>query len=238
MQGFEGVKSGMESGIKSGIKSGAAFDRRIREILRYLGDPKGKETTDAEVLDLIASCVAELEEAVHPKHLFREFPLKLEKEWIDGGCFQTKSRALGKNLKDCESIIVFAATLGTGADYLLGRYTRVKMSRAVVMQAASAALLEEYCDQICRQLSEDYEKKERFLRPRFSPGYGDFSLEVQPRLLDALEAGKRLGIKLTDSLLMLPSKSVTAVIGVSKIPGKCRIKGCEECLKTDCLYRR
>lgn len=236
------VESGIESAEESGREPAGEFevkpDKRTREILRYLGDQKGREQEDKAVLELISSCVAELEAGISPKHIYREFPLQVSGETIDGGCFQTKSKALGKNLKDCESIILFAATLGTGADYLLGRYSRIKMSRAVVMQAAATALLEEYCDQICRQLSEEYEKQERFLRPRFSPGYGDFSLEVQPKLLDALEAGKRLGIKLTDSLLMLPSKSVTAVIGVSKIPGKCRVQGCEACLKEDCLYRR
>lgn len=190
------------------------------------------------MLELISSCVQELENTVNPKHSCREFPLTLENETIDGGCFRTASGALQKNLKDCESILVFAATLGTGADYLLRRYSRVRMSRAVVLQAAATALLEEYCDKICGQLAREYEEKGQFLRPRFSPGYGDFSLEVQPQLLEALEAGKRLGIKLTDSLLMLPSKSVTAVMGVSRIPQRCRTQGCEECLKTDCLYRR
>lgn len=51
-------------------------------------------------------------------------------------------------------------------------------------------------------------------------------------------AGKHLGIKLTDSFLMMPSKSVTAVIGVSQKPHRCDVKGCEACGKTDCLYRR
>lgn len=78
----------------------------------------------------------------------------------------------------------------------------------------------------------------RYLRPRFSPGYGDFPLDCQQRLLDSLEAGKRIGIKLTDSLLMMPSKSVTAVMGVSKKPYRCDVKGCESCGKRDCLYRR
>ncbi|MFQ7033155.1 MAG: vitamin B12 dependent-methionine synthase activation domain-containing protein [Clostridium sp.] len=55
---------------------------------------------------------------------------------------------------------------------------------------------------------------------------------------DALDAGKHLGIKLTDSFLMMPSKSVTAVIGVSQKPHRCDVKGCEACGKTDCLYRR
>ena len=81
-------------------------------------------------------------------------------------------------------------------------------------------------------------KKGLYLRPRFSPGYGDFSLSCQRAVLDALDAGKHLGIKLTDSFLMMPSKSVTAVIGVSQKPHRCDVKGCEACGKTDCLYRR
>lgn len=213
-----------------------ALQGNTKEILRYLG--YGKHEADSAVLDLIASCVEELKGAVNPKYLSREFPLTLDNDSIDGGCFRTESRNLHKNLEDCVGIIVFAATLGTGADYLLGRYSRVKMSRAVVLQAAAAALLEEFCNQVCGKLAKEYEKKGRFLRLRFSPGYGDFSLEVQPQLLDALEAGKRLGIKLTDSFLMMPSKSVTAVMGISEKSVRCRLEGCEACQKKDCLYRR
>ena len=99
-------------------------------------------------------------------------------------------------------------------------------------------MIEEYCDQICTALKAEYEAKGRYLRPRFSPGYGDFPLECQGMLLDALEAGKRIGIKLTDSLLMMPSKSVSAVMGASRKPYRCDVKGCEACAKTDCPYRR
>ena len=133
---------------------------------------------------------------------------------------------------------MLAATLGTEIDYLLYRYGRFEMSRAVVLQAASAAMIETYCDMVCEELAERYEAKGLYLRPRFSPGYGDLSLSCQPDLLQELEAGKRIGIKLTESLLMTPSKSVSAVVGVSKKPHRCEVKGCEACGKTDCLYRR
>ena len=145
---------------------------------------------------------------------------------------------MSRNLADCHKIIVFAATLGTGADHLIHKYSRLEMSRAVVMQAAAAAMIEEYCDQVCSGLKAEYEARGEYLRPRFSPGYGDFPLECQPALLGALEAGKRIGIKLTDSLLMMPSKSVTAVMGISKKPHRCDVRGCEACGKTDCAYRR
>ena len=75
---------------------------------------------------------------------------------IDGEVFQAKSKNLSVNLKDCEKILVFAATLGVGADYLIQKYNRLEMSRAVILQAASAAMIEEYCDQVCEGLKKEY----------------------------------------------------------------------------------
>ena len=74
------IKSGVEYDRESAEESVGKHDKRIREILRYLGDQKGKEQEDKAVLELISSCVAELEEGVSPKHLYREFPLKLSGE--------------------------------------------------------------------------------------------------------------------------------------------------------------
>lgn len=208
----------------------------INEVLRYMGC---RGAADSRVVQLAETCIKELGEVCVPRHLTRTFPLKLEPgDVIDGGCFRTRSRNLAKNLKDCGEIVVFAATLGTGADHLIRRYSRLEMSKAVAMQAASAAMIEEYCDQVCRQLKQELEDRGAYLRPRFSPGYGDFPLACQPDLLNALEAGKRIGIKLTDSLLMMPSKSVTAVMGISGKPYRCDVRGCENCGKTDCAYQR
>ena len=114
----------------------------------------------------------------------------------------------------------------------------IQMSKAVVMQAASVAMLETFCDEQNQKLKEEYEEKGWYLRPRFSPGYGDFSLECQRQIAPALELNKRIGVTLTDSLLMAPSKSVTAVIGVSRLPRNCTVQGCEACAKRDCAYRR
>ena len=87
-------------------------------------------------------------------------------------------------------------------------------------------------------MREEYERKGLYLRPRFSPGYGDFPLSCQEGLLNGLQAGKRIGITLTEGSLMMPSKSVTAVIGISENKEFCTVTGCEICEKTDCAYRR
>ncbi|MCI8511003.1 MAG: Vitamin B12 dependent methionine synthase activation subunit [Lachnospiraceae bacterium] len=208
-----------------------------REALRYLGYGIGE--ADGEILKLLCECERELQETADCRFLMREFPLVFTEDGkVDGGCFQTDSKSLRKNLAGCERVLVLAATLGAGVDRLLARYGRLKVSKAVVLQAASAAMIEAYLNELCGGWRAEYEKKGLYLRPRFSPGYGDFPLACQPQLLGGLEAAKRIGITLTDSLLMLPSKSVTAVIGVGKTKEPCLLEGCEACGKKDCAYRR
>ena len=208
-----------------------------REIRRYLG--YGRQEADEKVSKLIEECVEELEAAVSPKSIYRVYPFSfLAEEELDFTVFRTESRSLSRNLKDCEQVILFAATLGTEADSLIRKYTKLQMSKAVTMQAAATAMIESYCDEVNTALKESFEKKRLYLRPRFSPGYGDFPLECQRDITTVLETAKRIGIMLTDSLLMTPSKSVTAVMGVSRKPHRCEVRGCELCSKTDCAYRR
>ena len=208
-----------------------------KEVRRYLG--YGIQDGDDAVNGLIEECIKELTAAATCKSVSRAFPLTLlPEEEIDFTVFQTKSRHLSKNLKDCSQVILFAATLGTGVDVLLHKYTKLQMSKAVTMQAAAAAMIEEFCDQENLKLKQEYEARGLYLRPRFSPGYGDFALECQKDITAVLETSKRVGIMLTDSLLMTPSNSVTAIMGVSEKPYRCEVKGCESCGKTDCAYRR
>ena len=111
------------------------------------------------------------------------------------------------------------------------------MSRAVILQACAASLLEAYCDECCGALAGRGAAEGLFLRPRFSPGYGDFPITFQRPLLEALEAPKRIGLTATEAMMLTPTKSVTAVVGLSPEPD-CRPGGCAACGKADCAYRR
>ena len=216
---------------------GNTFQWNDRELLRYLGCKNGT-VPDENTKVLIDQCKQELEQAASPRVTWREYSLSIQDHVIDMTCFQTRSKSLERNLKDCEQILLFAATLGSQVDVLLHRYNMIQMSKAVVMQAASVAMLETFCDEENQKLKEAYQEKGWYLRPRFSPGYGDFPLECQRQIAPALELSKRIGVTLTDSLLMAPSKSVTAVIGLSRLPRNCTVQGCEVCAKRDCAYRR
>lgn len=212
------------------------FNWNEREILRYLGH-RGQVVPE-NVGQLMIECRQELEREAVPKSIWRSYPLQIAETAIDASCFQTNSRNLARTLQDCDEILLFGATLGTQVDVLLMKYGKLRVSKAVVMQAAAVTMLETYCDERTEELKAEYLLKKRYLRPRFSPGYGDFSLVCQQPIAAALELSKRIGITLTESMLMVPSKSVTAVMGVSRIPGNCQIRGCEACARRDCPYRR
>lgn len=208
-----------------------------REIYRYLG--YGNSQPDMRTRDVVRDSVSELLKVCRPRFFSRTYPLRLtDDKDIDFSCFQSESRELYQNLQGCELVILFAATLGAEVDRLIRRYSKLEVSRAVILQAAGAALIEAYCDEENERLRKEYLEQGYYLRPRFSPGYGDFPLRVQKELLRALEAEKRVGITLTDNYLMIPSKSVTAVIGVGKHKKDCENTGCEACCKADCQYKR
>ena len=209
-----------------------------KEIFRYLGY-RGREP-ETGVAEAVDSCAADLQSVIEPRHVRRVFPL----EWVSADRFRIEgmdvaSRNLSRNLRGCSEVCLMAATLGLGPDRLVQRAEALgKMSRAVILQAAAAAMIEAYCDDVNEEIRREAAPKGLFLRPRFSPGYGDFSLEHQTELFRILEVQKKIGVTLTGSLLMMPSKSVTAVIGLSKENTHCMVQGCEVCGKQDCSFRR
>ena len=108
----------------------------------------------------------------------------------------------------------------------------------LILQAVAAAMIETCCDEVNDALRRTAEQEGLYCRPRFSPGYGDFSIEHQRDFSRLLDTPRKIGLTVTESCLLAPIKSVTAVIGLSETPQPCHRKGCEECGKTDCAYRR
>ena len=153
-----------------------------------------------------------------------------------------KSENLRTNLKGCDEVIIFAATVGIGIDRLISKYSHVSESKALFMQALGAERVESLCDLFNSEMNELVSAEGKYLRPRFSPGYGDLPISVQKDFVTVLDCPRRLGINLNDSFLMSPSKSVTAIIGITDREN-CDInnydkESCVHCGKTDCEYRK
>lgn len=178
-----------------------------REILRYAGC----ESADEETKKLLKSCIIEAKSALGYKVCWRELPLKTGGSLCDFGCFSLHSENLAKNLKGCKSVIIFCATVGVGIDRLIAKYTRLSPSKAVMMQAIGSERVEALCDAFCKEVAEE---SKATLRPRFSPGYGDLPLTVQKDIFAVLDSSKQIAVFLNDSLMMSPSKSVTAFVGI------------------------
>ncbi|OUP03323.1 Vitamin B12 dependent methionine synthase activation subunit [Drancourtella sp. An210] len=213
------------------------MDRKIKEAIRYLG--YGSHAIDEKTLAMIESSFEELEKIVRMRFIYRIFELSHEEgNRLRIGQWEIEGKSLSKNMKGCGQVVVFAATLGTEADRLMRRYALTDMAKTVVIQACAAALLEEYCDACQDEISEQMWQEGYYLRPRFSPGYGDFDIRHQERLLGLLDAGKSIGLTMTESCMLVPTKSVTALIGASTTKTACHRQGCEVCEKTDCIYRR
>ena len=191
------------------VKSYADIPICEKEILRYAR--VGEANT--ETLKLLNSAISEARSVLTYGVCCAEFDISINDGICDFGFFGIESKSLSKNLDGCKRAIVFAATVGVGIDRLIVKYSRISPSRAFMLGAVGAERIEALCDTFCNDMKLSLKAK---LRPRFSPGYGDVPLSVQRDVLALLDATRKIGISLNESMLMSPSKSVTAIVGIEK----------------------
>ncbi|MBR3880410.1 MAG: hypothetical protein IKJ34_02280 [Mailhella sp.] len=221
------------SGIIPSLRVSSPGELRVnrKEALRYLG--YGKNVPDDSVLELMDACEAELLAAAQGRACWVRVPVIVPSTFcVDLGFGPIESVSLAKHLAGCHSALLFAATIGIGPDRLIAKWSRLRPSRSAVLDALGSSAIESWCDLVELELTRDEEKH----CDRFSPGYGDFALHHQKDFMQCLDMGRTLGITLSDSLLMTPTKSVTAVIGLGASARTCGNK-CMFCTKENCIYR-
>ena len=177
-----------------------------REILRYAGYA-GTAPGEAESA-VLEECLAEAAGKLSCRVCWTQFPLTEP----DLPFCHTGSRDMAKYLRDCDAVTVFGATIGLEMDRLIARYGRISPVKALFFQAIGAQQIEELCDTFCSDLAKEHGP----LKPRYSPGYGDLPLTVQKELFAVLDCPRKIGLTLNENMLMSPSKSVTAIIGMQK----------------------
>lgn len=175
-----------------------------KEILRYCGC----KDSDTQLQELINEAIEEALPKLSYRVCYDIFDIKIEDNQCDLGFVTVKSTDLAKNLANCKKIILFAATIGIEIDRLIAKYAKISPAKAIIMQSLGAERIEALCDTFCDEMSEAFS-----LKPRFSPGYGDLPLKIQKDIFSVLDCPKQIGLTLNDSLLMSPTKSVTAIIG-------------------------
>lgn len=206
------------------------------EVLRYMGTPP--EQTDERLHSLVEDCSAQLLDSVQPRWTYVVFDLSFEEDGVrlDSELF-LPGQSLKSHLSDCDRVCLFCATLGAEADRLIRQAQYADMTRALTLDCCASALVEQLCDRIETQLQCQFPGCH--FPYRFSPGYGDLPLEVNTALLDLLDAPRRVGLCATASHLLIPRKSVTALLGVADRPIESHKRSCLGCPAHDnCSYRK
>ena len=200
------------------------------EILRYAG----VEKLAPEIENLIEECLLLISDKLTYKVCYGNFPLAFSEDEINLSFTTTKSEKLKANLSGCKSFILFAATIGLEIDRLIALYGKTSPSKGHMLQAIGAERIEGLCNAFNQYIAEGY----GYTKPRFSPGYGDLPMGLQKDFFRVLEPSRRIGLTLNESMLMTPSKSVTAIIGISDTECENKKQNCNACTKTNCSYRR
>ncbi|MDR0903761.1 MAG: hypothetical protein LBM59_03940 [Ruminococcus sp.] len=175
----------------------------IAETLTYLGF-KGN-IPDSRILSAIKRCEEVLLDTITPRFVYKV---------TDTSNPLIVGRDLSGLLKDCEKAVFFCCTLGQMTDRLINSAGVTDIEEQLYLDALANAAIEQVCDKAQEIITNVYPEYKK--TTRFSPGYGDYPLNLQPQILDFLDAKKLIGVTVNESLLMIPAKSVSAVFGLEK----------------------
>lgn len=198
------------------------------EVLRYAGQKEADEKVAKRLEQLISKA---------------EFNFKVCFARTEEFPFETESADIKDLMSDTNAVYLFAATIGIAIDRQIAKFQKTSALDALLLDALGTERIEALCTKFVMDMQANEISRGNTLTKRFSPGYGDFPLETQKDMFKALDIGKRIGVSLSDSLVMSPSKSVTAVMGVKKAQAKidmekfCTHK-CEDCQNEKCQFRK
>ena len=230
--------------------------KTLRTAARYLGikQPPGFSDSfsdlDPSMEQLLTEAYADMRSFAEPRHHLQRGAVRIEHSpegsasapWLSFGSMPpVQSRDLCSLFEGCEEGFALLATLGMKLDLRIRRLLATSPALAVAVGACGSAYIDQYIDEV---LEAAQEKENLFFTRRFSPGYGDAPLSMQPTVLRFLSA-TRLGVHCTSGFLMVPEKSVTALLGITAAADAMACKetpainrnGCAACEKRDCPLR-
>lgn len=196
------------------------------ESARYMGV---KGVPDGQVAEILNRLEPVVRERVRPAYVYRKTSVNFTADglFLDGISRKLAGEDIKKHLAGCTSAVVMAVTLSGEADKLIRQTAVTDMADSLAVDCLCSAAVEQVCEIAEKEIFSAIDAPYRTWR--FSAGYGDFPLDIQKDLLLFLNAHRRIGLTVTENSLLIPSKSVTAIIGISEKPINHGKKGCESC---------
>ncbi len=205
------------------------------EVLRYMGF-KGT-IPDEAFLRRIDALEATLIKSAHPAFTWRSFDIERIGGSLEAGGIKLMGDSIAEHLNGCDKAVFMAATASAETDMLIVRAEARNMTDALILDALGSAAAEQVCAMAETEIREKFQGF--YMTWRYSPGYGDFSIDTQKKIAEVLSVQKRIGVTVTDSCLLIPRKSVTAIIGISESPVPHKRMDCEFCtMKNKCNFRQ
>jgi hypothetical protein len=148
-----------------------------------------------------------------------------------------------RHLKPALEVAVLAVTIGPALEEaVLAHFAAGNYTLGLLLDAAGTAAVEAAADAVNQLISDQASRRGLSSISRFSPGYGDWEITDQSCIL-RLSKGEKIAIGVTPSCMLLPRKSVTAVVGLRAAKGEqtttgCKPEGCDACSQPNCPARK
>lgn len=209
------------------------------EVLRYLGYKSG--AIEDNLNGLIDECIEEIKKYSNNKYTYKIFSIEKENDIVRvlDSNLVFKGESINRHLKNSSMCAILGVTLGGLVDTKVRYYEKINLTKALILDACATTAVEWACDEAEKEIRTEAHKRNLGITYRFSPGYGDLSIEIQSKILMAIDAEKRIGLTVTESNILLPRKSVTAIIGFQDKSIISEHPGCKECNNYNkCGYRK
>ncbi|MEG1448399.1 MAG: methionine synthase [Oscillospiraceae bacterium] len=209
----------------------------IDEVLKYLGYKGGN--IPKEEIDEIYKISEMAIEVARPKYCYGEYPIEITESGVkvSGTTLFLGGQDIKKHLANSERCVLFAATLGLDVDIFL-RQNSHDVKKTLIFDCCASDLVERLCDEFENRLRSEKTAQGLFLTSRFSCGYGDLKIDLQREFVAVLNATRQIGLNVSSSNLLIPTKSVTAILGVGKKQSQ-KAYSCDICfLKNSCSIRK
>lgn len=209
------------------------------EVLRYLGYKAQK--IDNELNKKIDEVIEETKKVIKPNYviLYNDILKEERKICIKDTNLILEGKDIRKHLDKSEECALIAVTLGNEIERLTRLYERTDLSKALILDACATATVEVVCDIVEEEVKRVAKRKGFGITFRYSPGYGDLSLDIQKDFINTLKADKKIGITVSSHNILFPRKSVTAIIGLTSKTIQENKRECKNCSNYEnCMFRR
>lgn len=208
------------------------------EVLRYLGHTN--QAIDPNIGQLLDECLIEITKIMTPKFVYETFMLGKEEDAISlqGTILVMESKDIADLLANSDKCVLMAASLGLEVDRKIAYYAKTDVTRSLILDACASTAIEALCDQVEEAVRLEACDHGYHITTRFSPGYGDLPITLQKPITQVLQTYPKIGLTVNESSIMLPRKSVTAIIGWQKEEAAAKVIKCKGCNKQNCSFRR